>query len=125
MSQDPYSIKPGEKLTPQELFNRFINWYVLYDGVGKPKPTCDPDLYNAGLCCSDHFQLFLENTTFMAYFRCLHMIDKNTDGFSIELLSKIIVKFNIKIDREKYSKFWGTEGKIALRWLDMESFANS
>ena len=80
MYQNPFVIKPGEKFTRQQLFDRYISWRVY--------------------CQHNHLLLpnseyTKENDVFCQQLRDLGMIPQGSVGVSNYLLKKMIVSFGL------------------------------
>lgn len=95
--QNPHAIQPSEELDPQQLFERYIAWFLhqrAEDALSR-KDVCDPHLYTSFLCCPDHFRLTSENAVFFRYFKHLNMYFGKEDGFSQQEIVSMIKKFNL------------------------------
>ena len=123
MYQNPYSIKPGEKLTPQELFERYLDWNCYQQYVAKVwnnRSECDQGLSSENLCCPDHMRFQEEYNTFFRYFALLKMIENGDHGFSIDSMVKMINLFKLRINqqnKEKLAKYWSGLAYLGFRHL--------
>lgn len=105
---NPHALKPGEVLTPQLLFDRYLDWYLYKDNVkaNSPKVECKrSNLHLGNLCCVDHFNLSHEWDDFVRYFCHLDMLSYTDPYFSNEKVRIMIIKFDLVYDLNKVSKY--------------------
>jgi hypothetical protein len=110
---NPFSIKPGEKLTPQQLFVRYLDWYNHHQSIGaeNKEPSCDDSLHRGYLCCQNHMCLQSEKDIFFRYFFRLGMTSSPyTTSLSVPSMAFMITDFKLKITRNvkhKIKKYFG------------------
>jgi hypothetical protein len=116
MSENPYAIKPGEKLSPQQLFERYIDWSISVDVVRNTRyDTCEKDLWPSWLCCSAHLALATEMHVFHMYFRHLNMFFEGPTSFSMNGIIQMIKRCNLIINdelKDKLKIYWGITSDI-------------
>lgn len=102
MINNPYSMKPGEKITPQELFDRYQLWYHFYltNNCFKRDDTCDKSMFEKHICCEKHLKIVSEETVFTNYFFYLHMFTYHCNDFSFITVQLMIKKFHLSWDAE-------------------------
>jgi hypothetical protein len=121
---NPHAIQPGEKLTPQLLFERYLDWNDYKEHVAKAwkkGESCDEKLYSSYLCCDNHFRLQQEYGIFFHYFFHLDMVEFGENGFSIDSLVRMIDRFSLRIDevnRDRLRKYWGINADLGFKHLD-------
>ena len=100
MHQNPFVLKPGEKLTPQELLDRFLLWDEnrTETRAWEIKKDCDVDLWKGHLCCEDHFHYSHEHDDFLRYFVHLDAMSYGDVGFDNDLIKRFIIRFKLKYD---------------------------
>jgi hypothetical protein len=128
MYKNSYVVKPGEKLTPQQLFERYLDWSYFKDFVVVPtlsmRTSCDEDLRSSNLCCEEHWKLQTERNIFFHYFHHLGMVKEVRVGFSTVSMASMITKFNLKIDdsiRQKLKNYWGDAAPYLFKHLERET----
>ncbi len=112
MYQNPYALKPGEVLTPQQLFERHIDWsnHARSIEAWKETESCDRDLYSSWLCCEDHVRYQSEMDHFLHYFLHHFMLMPGELGFSMPSMVAMINNLKLKINqelKEKLRLYWG------------------
>ncbi|KKT45136.1 MAG: hypothetical protein UW35_C0043G0010 [Candidatus Collierbacteria bacterium GW2011_GWF2_44_15] len=97
---NPYALKPGEHLTRQQLFNRYIDWRVfnITNKVLDPGAKCDTLLYPGLLCCEYHMRIPAEENQFMLYFSLLGLTKNIESAFSTSVLKEMIVNNHLSFN---------------------------
>ncbi len=98
--QNPHAIGPSEKLTPQQLLERYLLFHVSSDSWGDSRKgeDCDRKLFQYYLCCEPHLEFKAENDGFFRYFVYLGMLPAFIDDFDINTLAKMIHDSKLEID---------------------------
>lgn len=118
MYKNKFALKPGEKLTPQKLFDRYVDWKIYSDSVHAKgrKSDCDNDLFDGHLCCKHHFQISHEYDDFFRYLCHLKMIDYSNTAISYDLIRSFIKSFDLNYDIAKLAKF------MNMSWMELYEF---
>lgn len=108
---NPFKIHPGEKLSLDEVFNRYLD-STQWDVEAKrnlPQIGCDQRLHQAHLCCADHIAMVTENHLFFAYFYHLTYDEtiRGKSGFSMILMRDFIKKHKIGVTLSKAGNYFG------------------
>jgi len=103
---NPHALKPGEKLTPQELFDRFLSWneYRSDNQSWSIQKTCDPDLHSGFLCCEVHFRFCHEMDDFYRYFYHVDPMSYGDQDFIKDTLKGFIRRQHITFDLARLAK---------------------
>ncbi len=114
MYQNPYALKAGEKLSPEELLERYLDWtnYAREVEAWKWNTSCDWDLHKSWLCCEDHLRYQLEMNHFHHYFVHHFMQSPLEPGFSLDSMIEVIHNLELQITpqlKEKLHRFWGLD----------------
>lgn len=107
---NPHAIQPGEILTPQLLFERYLDWHNYKEYVVKAwskGETCDEELWKGRLCCEDHFRYQHEADDFFRYFCHLDMMIYADRGFNNDLIKGFIRRLKLKYDPARLAKCMG------------------
>ena len=122
MYKNPFAIKPGEKLTPQQLFERYVDWHNYNESNPVDmSDNCHTLLNTIDFCCKDHFQLRAENDVFFRYFHHLAMTEYTDMDFSVKSMIQMIKSSGLKIGeslREKLVEYWGDFDDLFLEKLN-------
>ncbi len=100
MYQNPFAIKPGEKFTTQQLFDRYLVWheYRLSNKSWEKREGCDPDLWYGNLCCEDHFRYEDEESVFTRHFIHLDAMCHSDRDYLNTLIKGFIRRHGLKYD---------------------------
>lgn len=103
---NPHAIQPGEILSAQALFDRFLSWneYRSDNHSWDIQETCNPDLFAAFLCCDDHFRLSHESDDFNRYFYHIDPMSYEDQDSVKYTLKGFIRRQHITFDLEKLAK---------------------
>lgn len=108
---NPYKIRPGEKLTLDEVFNRFLDWcqWCQENKRSHASSSCDTKLHHSHLCCEDHMAMTAENHAFFVYF-FHHTYDetiRKEGGFSMNSMRDFIRKHKVSVTSHKAGSYFG------------------
>lgn len=121
--ENPYKIKPGEDLTLDLVFDRYLDWWHWNGEFNRSRRSkkCDQMLHQAHLCCEDHMAMTSENHAFFVYFfhRTYDEAIHNQDGFSMNSMQRFIKDHRIIVLAEKAGRYHGLSKK---QW---ETFATT
>lgn len=113
---NPHKLKPGEVLSLSLLIERFLDWGIWNESHNRNsrRPDCDEDLFNAHLCCKDHFAVSHEKADFERYYRHLTFRDWSGSAFTIKLL---IALYDLEVNIEKILRYFDIS---MVEWLDID-----
>jgi hypothetical protein len=91
--KNPHALIPGEILTPQQLFTKFLRWskFARDNNFSSALPDCN-ELINSNLCCEHHARYQAESDQFFAYFFHLFMIPTPASSFSVNSMIEMMTK---------------------------------
>lgn len=106
---NPHKIKPRDKLTLDEVMERYLDWNQWNREHGRQAPSvfCDSDLHKSHLCCADHMAYSAEYGAFFRYF-FHYTYDRmvgNGAGFSPHSMKVFCREHGVRINTMKAAQF--------------------